>query len=506
MIMKTVPTYEEYKRIISEIKETDSNSRFDIGEPYLNDDEKKLDTYMNNKRAELIGDKYTYDAYAPALMFHKSRVDIINNDLFINVFKLMPSGANLHIHTSSTYNTNDFADMLALNEDVYVYWDPDAGEGESKYLHGQLYLFSTKPANAKFLNYNDIAEMDSLPFEESKRLLTFIDDRIDGIEYIWDGFNDYFRRVGSILKVRQVYKEYYRKAFKYQYINGNDYIEIRAGVGDLVDNNDAELAGTVQPAERYSSAVPEAIQELLNAYKEVKGEYKDLKVKVIISPSRGLDKSDVADILKHVPDWTAACKDDDGSDFIIGFDLVSEEDTKHKTDDYAEMIIDTLSSLGKDVNFYFHDGESNWADNCNVHSAYALGTKRVGHGLNIYNFPGLINKIREDKICLEVCPISNQMLRYIKDLRIHPITEYMARGIQCVICSDDPQIFETVGTYYDLWEVYHGSLIDLRDIKALIKNSYKFSGMTENEKNNKLGQWQKKWDDFITDRVKELKL
>lgn len=91
------------------------------------------------------------------------------------------------------------------------------------------------------------------------------------------------------------------------------------------------------------------------------------------------------------------------------------------------------------------------------------------------------------------------MLRYIKDLRIHPIYEFLARGIQCVICSDDPQIFETAGTYYDLWEVYHGTSINLADLKKLIKNSYLYSAMNDNEKNEKIEAWKSKWNRFIDD-------
>jgi adenosine deaminase CECR1 len=507
--MKTVPSYDQYKYIIQEIKEADAKTRFDMNEDALNANEKKLDKYMCEKRQELMGDRrYTYDAYAPTLMFNKSYPDIINNELFQNVFKKMPTGGNLHIHTSSTWQTDAFADMLSYDPNVYVYWNPnhDPVPAGSTYFHGKLYYFSQQPDDAKFLNYREIADCST--FKESKRLLTFIDDRIDSIDYIWDGFNDYFNRVGSILKVRTIYKEYYEKAFAYQYDNGTDYIEIRAGVGNLVDNNDSELTQKAYPKEVYTNDVPEAIIALREAYWTIKEQdkYSDLKVKVIISPSRSLDVEAVQSILEHVPAWIENCKDTDGSDFILGFDLVSEEDPNHKTDDYAQMIITTLQQMGKDVNFYFHDGESNWADNDNVHAAYALGTKRVGHGLNIYNFPALMEKIKTDEICLEVCPISNQMLRYIKDLRIHPITVYMERGIQCVVCSDDPQIFETAGTYYDFWEVYHGSLIDLRDIKALIKNSYRYSGMTQNEKDTKWEKWKEKWKTFVDKVIQDLHL
>ncbi len=505
--MSRPTSHEEYLEIIKTIKNADDENWFAKDEPSLVGDEITLNDYMKRKRDELVGNKYTYDAYAPALMFHKSYEDILYNKLFTEVFCKMPCGGNLHIHTSSSFSTEGFLELLKNDPKVYVYWDPDAGLTKTDYFHGKFYYFTSKPTNTKFINLKEIAETEKYPYKEIKRLITFIDNRVEDIEYIWDGFNDYFTRVGSILKVRSIYKEYYIKSFEYQYENNNDYIELRAGISNLVDNNDGELKGNqvntmVDP---YTDEVPESISILYDAYDTARQKYPDLKVKLIISSSRRISKDKpeedvdlVGYIISHIPAWQEKLKDS-GTQFIIGYDLVSEEDINHKTDDYAEKIINTLNGMGgKEVNFYFHDGESNWADNDNVFGAYALGTKRVGHGINIYNFPQLMIEIQKANICLEICPISNQMLRYIQDLRIHPITEFMKRNIQCVVCSDDPQIFETAGTYYDLWEVYHGSFIDLRDLKKLIKNSYIYSGMSEVEKAEKLAIWEVKWQAFVS--------
>lgn len=497
--MKCATSYEEYLAAIENIKSQDKASWFSKDEPLLTQKEEALNRYMKGKRDTLLGErKYIYDAYSPALMFHKAKTDIMNNDLF-EIFKNMPQGGNLHIHTGAMWNTKMFTEMLADDPHVYVYWDPDNAFKRS-IPDGKLFYFSTKPSDPHFYNYQQIAENNSKIFIDSKKMLTFIHPRVDDIEYIWDGFNDYFVSVSSILKIRSIYKKYYIEAFKYQYKHLNDYIEIRAGVSDLKDNNDDELFMTPAPPMRYGPTPPECLTLLREAYLTAKREgCPELKVKVIVAPSRRTSadpKGDITNaiaILKYTPDWQRELKDEDSSEFIVGFDLVSEEDINHKTDDYAKNII----AANSPVNFYFHDGESNWVDNDNIHSAWALGTKRIGHGINLYNFPTLLKKIREEDICLEICPISNQMLRYTKDLRIHPVAQFMQQGIQCVICSDDPQIFETEGIYYDLWEVYHGAMIDLRDIKKLIKNSYLYSAMNETEKAAKLARWEEKWHRYI---------
>jgi hypothetical protein len=192
--------------------------------------------------------------------------------------------------------------------------------------------------------------------------------------------------------------------------------------------------------------------------------------------------------MEQAQNWQANRKDD-GEDFIVGFDFVSEEDVNFKTDYYAEIICERNISL----DFYFHDGESNWADDDNVMSAFALGTRRIGHGLNLYRFPELLERIKDKNICLEVCPISNQLLRYTQDLRVHPIGEYMKRGVPVTICSDDPQIFGNKGLTYDFWEVYFGQQADMYMIKQAIVNSYQYSALPADKKTDFINKWRGEW-------------
>ncbi len=125
-------------------------------------------------------------------------------------------------------------------------------------------------------------------------------------------------------------------------------------------------------------------------------------------------------IVKCIPSWQSKLKDTTDNqqwDFIVGYDLISEEDDLgHKTDDYAKAFLDDPDIQAHPVDFYFHDGESNWVEMticcCGVRDGH---TKRIGQGLNVYNFPALMERLKDEHICLEVCPISsNQMLRYIR--------------------------------------------------------------------------------------------
>jgi adenosine deaminase CECR1 len=136
-------------------------------------------------------------------------------------------------------------------------------------------------------------------------------------------------------------------------------------------------------------------------------------------------------------------------------------------------------------------------DATNIADAYLLKAKRVGHGLNLYRYPALADMFAKEKIPLEICPVSNQMLGYTPDLRAHPAVEYIRRGIPVVLGPDDPLVFGNGGLSYDFFMATVYWDLSLADIKQLCMNSITYSATTEKEKAALMDRWQKKWDAFI---------
>lgn len=102
-----------------------------------------------------------------------------------------------------------------------------------------------------------------------------------------------------------------------------------------------------------------------------------------------------------------------------------------------------------------HSGEANdpvaaqWVKD----SVEILGAERIGHGIQIVKDKNILNYIREKRIPLEVCPISNWLTQAFKTYEEHPIRELINSGIQVTINSDDPGIFAT--QLSDDYEVLH---------------------------------------------------
>ena len=193
--------------------------------------------------------------------------------------------------------------------------------------------------------------------------------------------------------------------------------------------------------------------------------------------------------------------------WIRGFDLVAEEDAGHSTLFHAQQFLklDSLeAATGVTLPLYLHDGESNWASTDNLYDAVLLGTKRIGHGFNLFRFPNLIELVKEKDICVEVNPLSNQILGYIRDLRLHPASTFLRRGVNCVISSDDPLIFDYQGLSYDFWSIALAWELDLAALKKLCRNSIEYAALTDAEKAKALIVWEKRWATFVEEALQEL--
>jgi len=71
-----------------------------------------------------------------------------------------------------------------------------------------------------------------------------------------------------------------------------------------------------------------------------------------------------------------------------------------------------------------------------------LGAERIGHGINCIKDPKLMEHLRDQKICLEVCPTSNYLTQAVSKMSEHPLKKIVEFGIPCSINTDDPGIFE----------------------------------------------------------------
>lgn len=468
----------------------DSNSYKTGSDLILNEKEKALDERL--KTLIITYENYTDDStYAPGNPFYDF-IDGQGSDEIANtpIYKLiaqMPKAGNLHVHTTATFSTDNFLNFLITQENIYVAPTKLVDSNGASIPEGSIRIFNSNDEIIEgFLPLDSALESGQVKKERLNSLWT-IDVADEEVPHIWDEFNAIFARISSTHgEDKQLFKEFYREAFLEQLKDNVTHIELRCGITEF----DGDSTGEV------------ALKLLRDVYYETKKDYPDFSLKVIITTSKGLKKNP-ADVKKNINNMISLqekVKDEydpnNVVDFIVGFDLVNSEDDGHQLVEYSEYI-NELRSEGKQFDLYFHAGESVLPESQNIIDAYLLGTKRIGHGLNLYRFPSLMDKVKEKGIALEVCPINNQLLRYCYDLRTHPAVEYLKRDIPFTICSDDPLVFNNKGLSFDFFEAITGWKLGIAQIKQLCINSIKYSATTDEEKEKMMKVWESKWNDFV---------
>jgi len=134
---------------------------------------------------------------------------------------------------------------------------------------------------------------------------------------------------------------------------------------------------------------------------------------------------------------------------------VGAEDRPNNIGYYYEELVafkKTCADNNLDIPFLFHAGETlldtggtTDPTKSNIYDACLLKSKRIGHGYSLLKHPHLLPHFRKtDKqpgICIELCPISNELLHLCRNIKEHPYPQLLAQGIPCTVNSDNPSLF-----------------------------------------------------------------
>ncbi|WP_413558825.1 adenosine deaminase [Bdellovibrio sp. HCB209] len=176
----------------------------------------------------------------------------------------------------------------------------------------------------------------------------------------------------------------------------------------------------------------------------------------------------------------------DHKDSFVALDLADNEEG------FDPKIFAPLFQKAKKAGLHItvHSGETpndlaaSWVKD----SVEILGAERIGHGIQIVRNPEILNYIRDRKIPLEVCPISNYLTQSFKEYEDHPIRQLLNAGVLVTVNSDDPGIFAT--TLSDDYEVLHRvHAFTVADFKRCNQIAFEASFIPEAEKNKFRGDF-----------------
>jgi adenosine deaminase len=100
-----------------------------------------------------------------------------------------------------------------------------------------------------------------------------------------------------------------------------------------------------------------------------------------------------------------------------------------------------------------------------------LHVARIDHGVRSLEDPELVARLRDERVPLTVCPLSNVRLRVVDRLEDHPLRKMLDAGLCATINSDDPAYF---GGYVDdnFAGVRRALDLDENRLVALARNSF----------------------------------
>ena len=495
------------------------------------------------------------DAYLPAEPFYNVK-ERIEKSYIYKVFQKMPKGGLLHVHSAAALSADGLIELLRSWSEtenllkIGIVTSEIKDENNKVIMEAGTLNYIVRLKRRAKGRYMEIGEY--LAAEENRRTLKnyLTINRETENKDVWLEFNHIFSRTSGLFEYGPFYRKYHEAFFRECLNDRIYYVEIRCGFEEVKGSEEIQDApmiheripeyttdrhlhyhdmmmevDPVNPDAKFLDALTEAVQTV-NVGRDMS---EQIKLKVILNARRSLDAKEGRDkeqLAKKIDAAIVLKRKDKYANLIIGFDFVSEEDRGQTTDSYAKDIIYGNMGTGytfqpfpanhlgweeqpriQNIHFFLHDGESNWNDDANVLDAAIISKHRIGHGFNMNKFMEMTDKILKNKAnetikdrviepVLEICPISNQLLRYIPDLRNHPAYELMKKGIGCVICSDDPQILDNPGLSYDFYEAYMGMQLSLADIKAMVKTAYCYQKFSYYGNGNLDGAYDSIEDDF----------
>jgi adenosine deaminase len=110
-----------------------------------------------------------------------------------------------------------------------------------------------------------------------------------------------------------------------------------------------------------------------------------------------------------------------------------------------------------------------------------LGADRILHGVLAIQDPQLVERLAQERICLDVCPSSNLLLKVFPSLEEHSLPALLEAGVPCSIGSDDPLLFGP--SLFDEYELCREEMgLSDQQLAAVAKTSFEFSAAPQQAK------------------------
>ena len=222
---------------------------------------------------------------------------------------------------------------------------------------------------------------------------------------------DYLARFAVTLSVMQTAEAMERIAYELAADAAREgvwYLEVR-----FAPNLNARLALTAE------QALESAIAGLTRAEREY-----GIVSRVLVCALRTLPPSSSLEMARLAVDFRTSG--------VVGFDLAGAE-SANPPSAHAEAFAFARSH---DMACTCHAGEGDGADSVRD-AVHGCCVNRIGHGTRLIEDTALTDYVNDRRIAVEICLTSNVQTRAARSLEEHPLREYVRRGLNVVLNTDN---------------------------------------------------------------------
>ncbi|RMI99765.1 hypothetical protein CDV36_015973 [Fusarium kuroshium] len=452
-----------------------------------------------------------------------SNRELIDRTELFKVAQRMPKGSHLHIHFNACLQPDVLLGIAKGMDRMFIMSNlplvPDNGYenfdrceiqfqimNPERECPGDLFSATYTPGQTmrfqefrdRFGQYYNKATadgwlLDKLMFHEEE-----VHNHLQTASGAWEKFNGRTRMMKGLFNYETAYKVYTRRLLENLLEDNIIYAEIRPNF--MMSNQLWKDDGS----ERIDNGgiMKLIIQEVESFQAKVAREGKFFGgLKVIYCTPRSFSPDQIEKALdeclafkKEWPQW------------IAGFDLVGEESKGRPVKEFVPELIafqEKCADQNVEIPFLFHCGETldmGTDTDGNLVDALLLKSKRIGHGFALVKHPYIMQLMKERGVCLELCPISNEVLGLTPRVSGHAMYQLLANNVHCTVSSDNGTLFRSTLSH-DFYQVMVGKAdMGLFGWKQLIQWSLQHACLACAEYDRVYRQWEQEWDEFVRGR------
>ncbi|KAJ9653295.1 hypothetical protein H2201_009156 [Coniosporium apollinis] len=427
--------------------------------------EEERNTLFGNKAGEALPGPETLDMGGQFLT-NKERIET-KSQLF-EIARRMPKGGHLHLHFNTELGPKEFLEWARGLPDTMFIRSTQRLRDVKDYEVAEV-VFSVLPADTttsdifssdynpefkvpgsrpwmKWKNFREKFPQGRIGLDAEAWVVKKIvlqEEEVYGMSQtvngIWARFNQGTRAVKGLVSYEDAYRRYIGDAIDSMVDERVMYAELRPMLMDKsIPSTDGERKLDLQDQMRMIlEEVAKKQQQLEHRNERNKFPF---GLKIIYCTPRSISKEKMQSEMRDCIELKLQYPD-----LICGFDLVGAEDRPNHIGYYKDELVafaKTCKSLNIKIPFIFHAGETLLdTTNSNLYNSVLLNAKRIGHGYSLPRHPLLMEKVKEQDICIELCPTSNELLHLCRNIKEHSFPQLLAAGIPCTINADNPSLF-----------------------------------------------------------------